>query len=93
MQADIIFQDKYERHKSIEVLSDIQDLSLEGFKNKVGSMEIEGQCCWEICTMSNFAGRSFMARFRDNFASAESIKQIYKKSCFSQENELLRICL
>ena len=76
----ILFSKTNMRGTSLEVLSDIQDLSLEGFKNKEGSMEIEGQCCWEIFTMSNFAGRPFMARFRDNFASAESIKQIYKKA-------------
>ena len=53
--------------------------SLGNFNDKVGSLKIEGECCWSLFTKENFTGDEITLS-KGDYKSATKIRQIYKRA-------------
>ena len=61
----------------VEIYSDVSSLNSLQFDNKVGSLNIEGNCCWKIFVDDNLLG-DFMQFRRQEYRSAVDIQGIYQ---------------
>ena len=48
----------YLRGESFPVSTDIEDLEIHGFNNKLVSLEVSSGCCWLIFSEPNFEGET-----------------------------------
>ena len=78
----------YLRGESFPVSTDIEDLDLHGFNNKLVSLEVSAGCCWTIFSEPHFQGDSKLFREGQHksvssvgklFRAASSVK---KTSCY-----------
>ena len=74
-----MFAETYRRGFNVTIADDEQDLDTRNFLKKLTSLEVEGDCCWEVYTESNFAGK--MLQFTEgNYDSASKMKFLFRKA-------------
>merc|ERR1712008_321032 len=54
----ILFEKTHFRGDSVEIEDDIDSLVSKSFDDKLVSVDVEGNCCWEIFVHKNFTGES-----------------------------------
>lgn len=75
------------RGTNVTLTDDIEDLASRQFDNKLTSLEVRGDCCWEIYTEPDFQGTMQLIRFGmgevnpdkliDVFRRASSVKKLF----------------
>ena len=64
----------------VEIEDDIDSLLSKGFDDKLASVDVEGNCCWEIFVDKNFTGDSMTFRSSGRFPSAVDLRKIFQKA-------------
>ena len=64
----------------VEIEDDIQSLDTKSFDDKLASVDVEGNCCWEIFVDENFTGESMTFRGSGRFPSAVDLQKIFQKA-------------
>ena len=73
----ILFSKTHTRGDFFEIETNLKDFG--NFDNKVGSVRVEGDCCWNIYIGKNYTDLSISVSPGD-YESAVDIKNIYKKA-------------
>merc|ERR1712020_58958 len=75
-----LYSQTYFRGDSVEIQNDSENLDVDfNFDDKIGSVNIEGNCCWRIYVDGNYSG-SFMELKPAEYQSAVDIQTIFKKA-------------
>merc|ERR1712073_251540 len=69
----------YFRGETVEIQNDSENLDDFNFDDKIGSVNIEGNCCWRIYVDGNYSG-SFLELKPAEYQSAIDIQTIFKKA-------------
>ena len=64
----------------VEIEDDIESLDTKSFDDKLASVDVEGNCCWEIFVDGNFTGESMTFRGSGRFPSAVDFQKIFQKA-------------
>ena len=64
----------------VEIEDDIDSLVSKSFDDKLASVDVEGNCCWEIFVDKNFTGESMTFRSPGRFPSAVDLRKIFQKA-------------
>ena len=75
----ILYSLTHLRGQSVEIDGDVNSLESLNFDDKVASVDVKGNCCWEIFVDDNFTGDSMFFR-RQEYESAVDIQKIYQKA-------------
>ena len=73
----ILFSKTHTRGEFFEIETNLEDFG--NFDNKVGSIRVEGDCCWNIFIGKSYSDLSISLR-PGEYGSAVDIKIIYKKA-------------
>merc|ERR1712226_647107 len=74
-----LYSQTYFRGDSVEIQIDSENLDDFNFDDKIGSVNIEGNCCWRIYVDGNYSG-SFLELKPAEYQSAVDIQTIFKKA-------------
>merc|ERR1712226_1611021 len=74
-----LYSQTYFRGDSMEIQIDSENLDDFNFDDKIGSVNIEGNCCWRIYVDGNYSG-SFVELKPAEYQSAVDIQTIFKKA-------------
>ena len=67
----------YLRGESFPLSTDIEDLDLHGFNNKLVSLEVSAGCCWTIFSEAHFQGESKLFR-EGQYKSVSSVGKLFR---------------
>lgn len=74
-----LYSQTYFRGETVEIQNDSENLDDFNFDDKIGSVNIEGNCCWRIYVDGNYSG-SFLELKPAEYQSAIDIQTIFKKA-------------
>merc|ERR1712062_135920 len=74
-----LYSQTYFRGETVEIQNDSENLDDFNFDDKIGSVNIEGNCCWTIYVDGNYSG-SFLELKPAEYQSAIDIQTIFKKA-------------
>ena len=73
------------RGDSLEIENDTDSLASQNFDDKLASIDVEGNCCWEIFVDENFSGQSMKFQRQGRFPSAVDLRHIFQKASSVKE--------
>merc|ERR1719278_1381080 len=76
----ILFEKTHFRGDLVEIEDDIESLDTKSFDDKLASVDVEGNCCWEIFVDENFTGESMTFTGSGRFPSAVDLQKIFQKA-------------
>jgi len=74
-----LYSQTYFRGETVEIQNDSENLDDFNFDDKIGSVNIEGNCCWRIYVDAKYSG-SFLELKPAEYQSAIDIQTIFKKA-------------
>ena len=74
-----LYSKTYFRGESIEIEEDVSSFLNLNFDDRIGSVNVEGNCCWKIYVDEEYNG-VFMELSPKEYQSATDIKSIFKKA-------------
>merc|ERR1712173_468017 len=81
----ILYSRTHFRGDSLEIETDTDSLAFKNFDDKLASLDVEGNCCWEIFVDENFSGRSMKFQRQGRFPSAVDLQHIFQKASSVKE--------
>ncbi len=76
----ILYSKTYRRGLQVEVDADVEDLAEMGFDNRLKSLEVEGDCCWQIFVDAGHSGDSMLFRSGTYDSASKLISLVNKAS-------------
>ena len=74
-----LYSKTYFRGESVEVKEDVSSFLNLNFDDQIGSVNVEGNCCWKIYVDEEYNG-AYMELSPKEYQSATDIKSIFKKA-------------
>lgn len=74
-----LYSKTYVRGAPVEVTTDVEDLSELDFDNKLKSLKVEGNCCWQIFSDADFGG-DFQLFREGEYKSASKFAKLVNKA-------------
>merc|ERR1719499_1323920 len=81
----ILYSRTHFRGDSLEIEKDTDSLASQNFDDKLASVDVEGNCCWEIFVDENFSGQSMKFQRQGRFPSAVDLRHIFQKASSVKE--------
>jgi hypothetical protein len=75
-----LYSKTYHRGASVSLVEDTEDLGLLRFADKLVSLSVEGDCCWEVFTGIAYSGDSKYFTSSGTFSSTTSVGNLFRNA-------------